>query len=78
VLIDGGDVTLSSGVESSTRHDVKMARESITRLPIERREPRLEKRQGRCLDKGYDDDEGVTRWPSSGVRPTSVPMGRRL
>ena len=58
VLTDGGGVPIGLAVEGANCHDFKMARETITSIPIERLEPTLEKSQGMCLDKGYDYDEG--------------------
>jgi putative transposase len=57
VLTDGGGVPIGLAVEGANRNDFKMARETITSIPIERLEPTLEKPQGMCLDKGYDYDE---------------------
>jgi IS5 family transposase len=44
-------------VEGANRNDFKMVEETITSSPVERPGSTLEQPQGRCLDKGYDDDE---------------------
>lgn len=36
---------------------MKMVRETIASLPVQRPEPTAEQSQGMCLDKGYDYDE---------------------
>ena len=35
-----------------------LVRSTLDRIVVERPEPTAEQPQGRCLDKGYDDDEG--------------------
>jgi putative transposase len=57
VLTDGGGVPIGLAVEGANRNDFKMARATITSIPVERPEPTPEKPQGVCLDKGYDYDE---------------------
>ena len=57
VLTDGGGIPIGLAVEGANRHDFKMARATITSIPIARPEPTPEKPQGMCLDTGYDDDE---------------------
>jgi putative transposase len=57
VLTDGGGVPIGLAVEGAHRNDFKMARATLTSIPIERPEPTPEKPQGVCLDKGYDYDE---------------------
>jgi transposase len=44
-------------VEGANRNDMKMVRETLESVPVERPEPTPEKPQGLCLDKGYDYDE---------------------
>jgi putative transposase len=57
VLTDGGGVPIGLAVEGANRNDFKMARETITSMPIERPEPTEDRPQGMCLDTGYDYDE---------------------
>jgi putative transposase len=57
VLTDGGGVPIGLAVEGANRHDFKMARATLTSIPIERPTPTPEQPQGMCLDKGDDDDE---------------------
>jgi transposase len=45
------------GGGGANRHDFKMARETIESIPVARPEPTADTPQGRCLDKGDDDDE---------------------
>ena len=56
VLTDGG-VPIGLAVEGANRHDFKMARATLTSIPIERPTPTPEQPQGMCLDKGDDDDK---------------------
>jgi putative transposase len=61
VLSEGGGVPIGLAVAGDERHDFKMARETLARLPIARSGPTPETPQGRCLDTGDDDDE-VLAW----------------
>ena len=44
-------------VDGANRNDVKLARETIERIAVERPDATPEAPQGVCLEKGYDDDE---------------------
>jgi putative transposase len=44
-------------VDGANRHDMKLARETLESIPVERPVPTDEAPQGLCLDKGYDYDE---------------------
>lgn len=44
-------------MEGANRNDMKMVRETIESLVVERPEPTEQKPQGMCLDKGYDFQE---------------------
>jgi putative transposase len=44
-------------VDGANRPDMKMVRETLESIPVERPEPTPEKPQGLCLDKGYAYDE---------------------
>lgn len=44
-------------VDGANRNDFKMARATIKSIPIRRPRPTRRRRQGLCLDKGYDYDE---------------------
>jgi putative transposase len=57
VLTEGGGVPIGLAVEGANRNDFKMARATITSIPITRPEPTPDRPQGMCLDKGYDFDE---------------------
>ena len=41
-------------VDGANRHDMKLTRETIESIVVERPEPTPEEPQGMCLDKGYD------------------------
>ncbi len=41
-------------VDGANRHDMKLTRETIENIVVERPEPTPEEPQGMCLDKGYD------------------------
>lgn len=44
-------------VEGANTHDMRMVRDTIRSIPVERPEPTRRKLQGMCLDKGYDYDD---------------------
>ena len=44
-------------VEGANRHDMKLVRETIENIVIDRPQPTEEQPQGMCLDKGYDYQE---------------------
>jgi putative transposase len=56
VLTAGGGVPVGLAVEGANRHDCKMVRETLNRIPVVRPEPSPDIPQGMCLDKGYDSD----------------------
>jgi putative transposase len=57
LLTEGHGVPLGLAVEGANRHDMKMVRQTIASLVVERLEPTPEHPQGVCLDKGYDYQE---------------------
>jgi|SRR5215475_12655937 len=57
VLTDGGGVPIGLAVEGAHWNDFKMVEATLTSIPIVRPTPTPAQPQGRCLDKGYDDDE---------------------
>jgi putative transposase len=61
VLTAGGGVPIGLAVEGANRHDFKMVREPIERIPVKRPAPTPAMPQGMCLDKGDDEDE-VRDW----------------
>jgi putative transposase len=44
-------------VEGANRHDMKLVRDTVESIVIERPEPCVEQPQGMCMDKGYDYQE---------------------
>lgn len=44
-------------VDGTSRHDMRMVRETIDSIPIDRPEPKKRKPRGMCLDKGCDCDD---------------------
>ena len=58
LLTDGRGVPIGLAVDGANRNDCKLTRETIERIAVERPEAPPDAPQGRCLDKGYDDDEG--------------------
>jgi hypothetical protein len=61
VLTAGGGVPIGLAVAGAKRHDCKMVRETIERMPVKRPAPTPATPQGMCLDKGDDADE-VRDW----------------
>lgn len=44
-------------VDGANRHDMRMVRETLESIPVQRPKPTKRKPQGLCLDKGYDYDD---------------------
>lgn len=44
-------------MEGANTHDMRMVRDTIESIPVERPKPTRRKPQGMCLDKGYDYDD---------------------
>ena len=44
-------------VDGANRHDMRLVRETIQSIPVDRPEPTKRKPQGMCMDKGYDYDD---------------------
>ena len=57
MLTEGHGVPIGLAVAGANRHDMKLVRETIESLVVERPEPTDEQPQGMCLDKGYDYQE---------------------
>ena len=57
LLTEGHGIPIGLSVEGANRHDMKMVRETIENIVIDRPEPTEEEPQGMCLDKGYDYQE---------------------
>jgi putative transposase len=84
LLTEGHGVPIGLAVEGANRHDMKMVRETIENIVVNRPEPTEEHPQNVCLDKGYDYQVahtgykkcGISCW-SSVLPPIFVPEGRR-
>ena len=57
MLTEANGVPVGLAVEGANRNDMKMVRDTVDSLPVERPEPTPQQPQGMCLDKGYDYDE---------------------
>jgi transposase len=57
LLTEGHGVPIGLAVAGANRHDMKLVRETIASIVVERPEPTAEQPQGLCLDKGYDFQE---------------------
>lgn len=51
---DGGGIPIGVAVAGANTHDKKLVEETIESIPIGRPKPTRRKRQGMCMDKGYD------------------------
>jgi putative transposase len=56
-LTDGAGVPIGLAVDGANRNDVKMTRQTIASIAVERPDPTAEAPQGMCVDKGYDSEE---------------------
>lgn len=57
MLTEGHGIPVGLAIDGANRHDMKLARETLENIQVERPEPTPQKPQGLCLDKGYDYDE---------------------
>jgi putative transposase len=57
VLTEGHGVPIGLAVAGANRNDMKLVRETIESLVLERPVPSEAQPQGMCLDKGYDFNE---------------------
>ena len=57
LLTEGHGIPIGLAIEGANRHDMKMVRETIENLVVDRPEPTDEHPQGMCMDKGYDYQE---------------------
>lgn len=53
-LVDGRGVPVGLAVEGANRPDMKMVRETLESIPVERPKPTADAPQGLCLDNGYN------------------------
>jgi len=56
-LTEGHGIPIGLAIEGANRNDMKLVRETIESIVIERPEPTEEEPQGMCMDKGYDYQE---------------------
>ena len=56
-LLTEEGIPIGIAIDGANRNDFRMAKETITSIPIKRPKPTKKKRQGMCMDKGYDFDE---------------------
>jgi transposase len=57
LLTEGQGIPIGIAVDGANRNDFKMTKETIKSIPIARPKPTKKKRQGMCMDKGYDYEE---------------------
>ena len=57
LLTEGQGIPVGLAVDGANRHDMKLVRQTIENIVIERPQPTPEQPQGMCLDKGYDFQE---------------------
>jgi len=57
ILTEAKGIPLSVAVDGANRHDMKLARQTLENLVVKRPRPTKKKKQGLCLDKGYDFEE---------------------
>ena len=57
LLTEAAGVPIGLAVDGANRHDMRMVRDTIESIPVDRPNPTRRKKQGICLDKGYDYDD---------------------
>lgn len=57
LLTEGSGVPVGLAIDGANRHDIKMTKATIKSIPVKRPKPTKRKKQGMCLDKGYDSGE---------------------
>ena len=57
LLTEGQGVPVGLAVAGANRTDMKLVRDTLESIVVERPEPTAEQAQGLCLDKGYDYQE---------------------
>lgn len=57
LLTEGHGVPIGLAVAGANRNDMKLLRETLESIVVERPQPTAEQPQGMCLDKGYDYQE---------------------
>ena len=57
LLTESSGVPIGLAIDGANRHDCKMAEATIKSIPVKRPRPTKRKKQGMCLDKGYDSGE---------------------
>jgi len=57
VLTDGHGIPIGLATEGANRNDMKLVRETVESLIVDRPAPTEQHPQGMCLDKGYDYQE---------------------
>jgi transposase len=56
-LTEGKGIPIGIAIEGANRHDMKLFRETLESIVVQRPTPTEAEPQGMCLDKGYDYDE---------------------
>ena len=57
LLTEANGIPVSVAIDGANRHDMKLVRETLENIEVERPRPTDKKPQGMCMDKGYDYDE---------------------
>ena len=57
LLTEGQGVPIGLAVEGANRHDMKLVRDTVENIVVQRPKPTPQQPQGMCLDKGYDYQE---------------------
>jgi transposase len=53
-LCEARGIPVGLAIDGANRHDMKLVRDTIESIPVPRPEPTPRRRQGMCMDKGYD------------------------
>ena len=57
LLTEAAGIPVAIAVDGANRHDVKLVRETLENIEVNRPRPTAKKPQGLCMDKAYDSDE---------------------
>ena len=77
-MTEGAGVPIGLAHDGANRNDHKLLKGTLDSIPIERPKPTLEKPQGLCLDKAYDNKETRELITTYGLTPHIRSRGEEM